>query len=292
MNKLLHTGDKDYVIMSHTDSLFIAMGDIVKKHFSHIQDDNMICDKIDQVIKDKITPAINRACKSITEYTNAYENRLNLKREKIGRYGIHLPAKNRYAIMVLDNEGVRYATPKLSVTGLEIVRSSTPGNMKKTLKTALEMVLVSNEETVQAYIANEYEKFLLSDVKDIAFPKSCNGISKWSSNVDEQLFKKGCPIQVRAAILHNKELKRLKMNSAYPNINDGDKIKFVYLKEPNTLRQNVIGFKGKLPTEFGLHKYIDYDLMWDKTFIEPLKSILDVVGWKVEKNIDLDSLWD
>ena len=292
MNKLLNTENEDYVIMSHTDSLFIAMGEIVSKHFSHIQDDNTICDKIDQVVKDKITPAINAACKSITEYTNSYENRLNLKREKIGRYGIHLPTKNRYAVMVLDNEGVRYATPKLSVTGLEIVRSSTPANMKKTLKKALEMVLMEDEKTVQAYIETEYKKFMLSDVKEIAFPKSCNGISKWSSNVDEQLFKKGCPIQVRAAIMHNKELSRLKMTSAYPAINDGDKIKFVYLKEPNTLRQNVIGFKGKLPTEFGLHKYIDYDMMWDKTFIEPLKSILDVVGWRVEGGSTIDDMWD
>lgn len=290
MNSILGT-NKDYVIMSHTDSLFIAMGDIVKKYLSNITDDNKLADKIDKIVKDKITPAINKANADMTKYLNSYENRINLKREKIGRYGIHLPAKNRYAVMVLDNEGVRYTTPKLSVTGLEIVRSSTPGHMKNILRKALHMILTSDEKSVQKFIEEEYEKFLKMDVKDIAFPKSCNGIGKWS-DVGESMFKKGCPIQVRAAILHNVELKKRGLEQNYAPINDGDKIKFVYLKEPNTLKQNVIGFKGKLPQEFNLHKYIDYPLMWEKTFIEPLKSILNVVQWKTEQTFDLGGLWD
>jgi DNA polymerase elongation subunit (family B) len=292
MNKLMGTKEKDYVIMSHTDSLFINMGDIVKKHFSHIKDDDKLCDIIDKIVKEKITPAINEACKDITTYTNSYENRLNLKREKIGRYGIHMPAKNRYAVLVLDNEGVRYAKPKLAVVGLEIVRSSTPGIVKTPLKKALEIAMKGTEEEMQQFIKDEKDKFLTQDVETISFPRAVNGISKWTSFDGTTDFKKACPIHVGAVIKYNKELERRNLSLKHPKINEGDKIKFVYLREPNTLRHHVIAFKGKLPKEFGLHDYVDYETSWDKVFMGPLRPVLGVVGWKEEKIYDLNGLFD
>jgi len=74
-------------------------------------------------------------------------------------------------------------------------------------------------------------------------------------------------------------------------IKNGEKIKFCYLKLPNPVRNNVISIINVLPQEFGLEKYVDYDTQFEKTFIEPIRLILDSVGWKTEKTNTLEDLW-
>ena len=74
-------------------------------------------------------------------------------------------------------------------------------------------------------------------------------------------------------------------------IQNGEKIKFIFLKKPNTIQENVISFIQEFPKELGLDKYIDYELQFEKAFLEPLKIILDAIGWKVEKTVNLESFF-
>ena len=70
-----------------------------------------------------------------------------------------------------------------------------------------------------------------------------------------------------------------------------NKIKYCYLKLPNPIKENVIAFPDKLPKELDLHKFVDYDTMWDKVFLEPLKSVTEIIKWDLEKKNYLDDFF-
>ena len=76
-----------------------------------------------------------------------------------------------------------------------------------------------------------------------------------------------------------------------PLIQNGEKIKFCYLKKPNIIHENIISFIQDFPHETNLAKYIDYDLQFEKAFLEPLKAILDAIGWSVEKTVTLEAFF-
>jgi DNA polymerase elongation subunit (family B) len=86
-------------------------------------------------------------------------------------------------------------------------------------------------------------------------------------------------------------VKKKKLTSKYPLIQEGEKIKFLYLKTPNSINENVISFFQNLPPEFGVDKSIDYDLQFEKSFLDPLKGILTTIGWKTEKQASLEFLF-
>ena len=82
-----------------------------------------------------------------------------------------------------------------------------------------------------------------------------------------------------------------KLIGKYNVINQGDKIKFCYLKLPNPCREHVISVPNTLPKQFGLDKYIDYEKQFDKSFLEPIKTVADSAEWRVEKTITLEDFW-
>ena len=83
-------------------------------------------------------------------------------------------------------------------------------------------------------------------------------------------------------------MSKKKLTNKYSLIGNGEKVKFIYLKKPNIIQENVVSFIQDFPTELGLDKYIDYDLQFDKSFVEPLRTILDAIGWNVEKTVNLE----
>ena len=173
--------------------------------------------------------------------------------------------------------------------GIEAVKSSTPAPCREMIKEALRIIMSGTEDNVQDYIADMRKKFNQMEASLIAFPRSCNNVDKYHSNFS--IYSKGTPIHVRGALLHNHYVKKNVLESKYSYINNGDKIKFCYLSKPNPIRENVISFMGELPTELGLNQYIDYTLMFDKSFVEPLKAVLDAIGWSVERHATLESFF-
>ena len=243
---------------------------------------------LDKIGTEKIEPAIAQAMTKLGNYTNAFEHKIEFKREVIADKGVFV-AKKRYALNVLDDEGLRLKDPKLKVMGLEIVRSSTPAPIRDSLKEAVRLILTSDEEHLQKYIAEAQKHFNTLTAEDIAFPRGCNNLKKYTSTAD--VYQKGTPIHVRCSLLYNKLLKDKSLNLKYENIQEGDKIKFLYLKEPNSLHENTIAFVTKLPKEFEITKYVDYDLIFQKAFIDPLENILKPLGWNTEPQATLEDLF-
>ena len=211
-----------------------------------------------------------------------------MKRENIANKGIWT-AKKRYILNVWDSEGVRYEKPKLKIMGLEAVKSSTPAACRVAIKECMKVIMNKEEEDAQAFIAKFKDEFSSLPIEDISFPRGCNGINKWSN--PSTLYSKGTPIHVRGALLYNFHNKKNKLTHKYPLIQDGEKIKFVYLKTPNKINENVISYLNTFPKEFGLDKQVDYDLQFSKSFLDPIKVIMDTIGWKAEKVASLEFLF-
>ncbi|AGN12003.1 DNA polymerase [Prochlorococcus phage P-SSM3] len=289
MNKILKTEDVDYVIASDTDSIYLNLGPLVEGVYKGRKEtDEVIVGFIDKVCSMELEPYIESSYEALAKYVNAYDQKMFMKRETIANKGIWT-AKKRYILNAWDIEGVRFAEPKLKVMGIEAVKSSTPGACRDKIKECLKVIMNSDEEDAQKFIANFREEFYELPIEDIAFPRGCNGINKWANK--STIYSKGTPIHVRGALLYNYHNTKQRLTHKYPLIQDGEKLKFVYLKTPNKISENVISFPNTFPKEFGLDKYIDHELQFSKSFLEPIKVIMDTIGWKPEKIASLEFLF-
>jgi DNA polymerase elongation subunit (family B) len=286
LNKILKTEKIDYVIASDTDSIYLNMGPLVDKFLSHKSDDKTaVVGLLDKICEDKLEPFIERSYKELADYVAAYDQKMIMKRENIAERGIWT-AKKRYILNVWNSEGVQYSEPKLKMMGIEAVKSSTPAPCRTMIKDGLKLMMNGTEEEVINFIDKCRNDFKALPPEQIAFPRSVSDVIKYKSH--SSIYTKGTPIHCRGALLFNHYVKEKKLTNKYSLITNGEKIKFVYLKKPNIIHENVISFIQDFPHELGLDKYIDYDLQFEKSFVEPLKAILDAIGWNVEKTVNLE----
>ena len=286
LNKILQTEEVDYVIASDTDSIYLNMGPLVDKFLSHKSDDKTkVVQLLDKICEDKLEPFIEQSYTELANYVSAYEQKMIMKRENISERGIWT-AKKRYILNVWNSEGVQYSEPKLKMMGIEAVKSSTPAPCRTMIKDGLKLMMSGTEEEVIDFIDKCRKEFKALPPEQIAFPRSVSDVVKYRSYSD--IYSKGTPIHCRGALLFNHYIKEKKLDNKYSLINNGEKIKFIYLKKPNIIQENVISFIQDFPHELGLDKYIDYELQFEKSFLDPLKSILDAIGWNVEKTVNLD----
>jgi DNA polymerase elongation subunit (family B) len=291
MNKLLKTENEDYVIASDTDSIYLSLDKLVSKTIVEQNPDastKQIIKFMDKVCEDRIQPFIDKAYAELADYVNAYEQKMQMKREALADKGIWT-AKKRYIMNVYNNEGVEYAKPKVKVMGLEMIKSSTPAYCRKILWEAIDIVLNKDEMEMISMIETYRQEFKKQPIAEIAFPRGVNGLEKFADA--KSIFGKGCPIHVRGSLLYNNLIKLKKLDKNYATIKEGEKIKFVYLKEPNTIQSNVISFPTVVPKELDIEKYVDYDLQFEKSFLEPLKIILDSINWKTEHVSSLEGFF-
>tara|TARA_B100002051_G_scaffold42437_1_gene36804 strand:+ start:921 stop:3401 length:2481 start_codon:yes stop_codon:yes gene_type:complete len=289
LNKILKTEDVDYVIASDTDSIYLNLGPLVQSVYKgREKDDKVIVSFLDKVCDVEFEKYISDSYQALANYVNAYDQKMFMKRETIANKGIWT-AKKRYILNAWDIEGVRFDQPKLKVMGIEAVKSSTPGACREKIKECLTVIMNEGEEAAQEFIANFKDHFNELPVEDISFPRGCNGINKWAN--PSSIYSKGTPIHVRGALLYNHYNKKNNLMHKYPLIQDGEKIKFVYLKTPNKFGENVVSFISTFPKEFGLDKQVDYELQFEKSFLDPIKVILDTIGWKSEKVASLEFLF-
>jgi DNA polymerase elongation subunit (family B) len=289
LNKVLQTDGEDYVIASDTDSIYIHLGPLVQAVFpSGEKDDQSTLRFLKKVCDVELDRYIASSYEEMATYVNAYDQKMIMKRENIANKGIWT-AKKRYILNVWNSEGVQYEKPKLKMMGIEAVKSSTPMPCRTAIKEALDVIMKGNESDVQKYIKDFREKFESMPPEDIAFPRGCNNIVKNTSSAT--IYGKGCPMHVRGSLLYNFWIKKKKLQHKYPIIQEGEKIKYLHLRTPNKINENIISFFQTLPKEFGLDESIDYDLQFEKSFLAPLKAILDTVGWDAEKKNTLEALW-
>jgi DNA polymerase elongation subunit (family B) len=287
LNRVSDTKNIDYSFYCDTDSAYFTLENWVNKNHKGKTKKELV-DIVDQYCNKNIEPTINKACTDIFNYLNGYADNIKFKREVIADRGIWI-AKKRYALNVHNSEGIAYNPPKLKVLGMEIVRSSTPAPVRKALKEAVSIALTKDEMTLRQFVADLEIKWHSLDPEDIAFPRGVNGIKEYADS--NGIFRKGTPIHVRGALIYNHLVTSKGLEKKYQLIQEGDKIKFLYLREPNPLGTHVITFAGEVPPEFKIREYIDYDKMFEKSFLEPLNSLLSCIGWQVKETASLEGLF-
>jgi len=287
LNKLLKT-EEDYVIASDTDSIYLRLGPLVDKVFKEKRTPAEVITFMDKVCEDKLQPFIDESYKELASYVHAYAQKMQMKREALSDKGIWT-AKKRYILNVYNNEGVQYNEPQMKVMGLEMVKSSTPAAIREKMRESIKIMMQGTEDDIHKFIADFKVSFRKLPVEDISFPRGLNGLKDYSDSVS--MYKKGTPIHVKGAILYNHYLKQFNLEKKYPKIQEGEKVKFTYLKQPNPFKDSVISYPARLPKEFNLQEYIDYDMQFSKAFVEPIKVVLDCMGWEVEKQNSLESFF-
>ena len=289
LNKILKTEKKDYVIASDTDSIYLNLGDLVEKVFEGREaNDSSIVSFLNKVCEMELEKYISSSYEALATYVNAYEQKMIMKRENIASTGIWT-AKKRYMLNVWDSEGVRYHEPKLKMMGIEAVKSSTPMPCRNAIKDAIKIMMDGTEDDLVSYIDSFRKTFENLPPEDIAFPRSVNGLRKYKASTT--VYSKGTPLHVRGTLLYNFHIEKKKLEYKYPLVQEGEKIKYLHLRRPNKINENVISFLNTFPTELGLEGQIDRDAQFKKSFLDPLQIITSVIGWETERKANLDFLF-
>ena len=289
LNRVLKTEEIDYVIASDTDSIYLNMGPLVETVYKgREKTDESVVRFLDKICEVELEPYIESCYQELADYVNAYDQKMFMKRENIASSGIWT-AKKRYILNVWDSEGVRYKEPKLKIMGLEAVKSSTPMPCRTAIKEALKIMVTGSEDELISFIDTFRNEFDSLPPEDIAFPRSVNGLRKFKAS--GTVYSKGCPLHVRGTLLYNFYIAKNKLEFKYPLVQEGEKIKYLYLRVPNKMNENVISFLNTFPRELDLEKSIDHDAQFKKSFLDPLRMITNVIGWETERVSNLEFLF-
>ena len=280
--------DKDRVIAIDTDSVYITLDDLVQQVFPEETDKQKIITFIDTVANTKIKPIIDEGYEELAEYVNAYQQKMEMGREVIADRGVWT-AKKRYILNVHDNEGVRLTKPKLKMMGIETAKSSTPQWVRTKLEEAFNVAMTGTEQELWDFVESARQEFNKLPPEVVAYPRGVRNLKQYTG--DNTVYRKSTPIHVRGSLLFNHLLEEKNLKGKYESIKEGEKIHFCYLTLPNPINENVIGFIGELPKEFDLHKFTDYDMQFNKAFLEPLRVVVHLMGWNTEPTASLDSFF-
>jgi DNA polymerase elongation subunit (family B) len=287
MNKNLKTVGKDYIVAVDTDSIYLVLDGIVDRVLPNA-DTLKTIRFMDKLCQNEITPYIQKSYQDLANYTGAFKQAMKMKREALADKAIWT-AKKRYIVNVWNDEGVELKEPKMKIMGLEAIKSSTPEICRGKIKDAIKLIINKDNDEVISFIDDFRQSFQSLPSEDVAFPRGVNGVIEYADK--DKIFKKGTPIHVRGSLVYNQILKEKKLDKKYQLIKDSDKIKFMYLKTPNPYKSNVLAFPMRMPPEFNAEKYIDYTMQFEKVFLEPLKIILNAIGWESEHTNTLESFF-
>ncbi len=290
LNRILQTEEEDYVVFSHTDSMYICLEGVVNKLFDDPEntDPLIIAARLEKICIKKIYPKINEIFEDIAGYVNAFENRMNMKIEAIADKGIWT-GKNRYILRIYYDEGKFLRHPLIKKVGIETVRSNIPALCRQRISDAIDLILEGDVAKVRGFVADFESEYMELPMSDIAIPTGVNRLEHYSSK--SSIYTSRTPNHVKGSLLYNHLLKKMKLEKQYQSIKEGDKIKFVKLQKPNPIHEVVIAYIDVLPSEFGLHEYIDRYSMFERCFLGPVRKVSDAVGWELKERVSINSIF-
>ena len=277
-------GPGDYVIAMDTDSLYIDMQPLVDRFMSDA-DPGQVMTGIDRVCREKFEPMFESVMRTFCDRLGAREYTLDLTQERLCDRALW-SIKKRYALRVVEEDRVRLAKPKIVAKGLESARSSTPAVLRTAFLEAIEIGFSEDAAALRRFVSDRRLWFSGLYPEDIASPSGVTDVDKYVR--PEWTYASGTPIHVRAAILHNRLVEQMGLTDQVEFIRSGDKMKYVYLRLPNPIMENVIGFVDVLPAEFGLHEHVDYDTQFEKKLLTPLETLYRSCGWNVRDDATLE----
>lgn len=283
LNKLCGTTGQDFVIAGDTDSNYICIERLVKQLWPDETDHHKMVDNIDQWIKDEYQPKTNEWAQLLCNTMNGFEQRMVWEREVIASAAVWR-AKKMYAMAVYDSEGIKYEKPKIKFKGLEARKSTTPEWCRERLVKCYEKILLGTEEEVQTLISGYKEEYMKLSVDDIAKASGVSDIEKCVAS--DGSFISGAHFAAKACVGYNRLVEKNE-DLGLPMIESGDKVQMVLLKPGNPFGQNYFAYPEFFPEELGLGKWVDYQAAFEKSFIDPIQSILDVVGWSHKRRVNL-----
>lgn len=282
---------KDYIVYTDTDSIYVCLDDVVNRMGFAEKSTAETVEMLDNFCKSKMMPILNKGYDELQRHCNSRDQKMIMAREVISDNSVFC-SKKHYALSVWNSEGVAFSEPYIKNIGLHVVKSSTPQIVRSAMNKTISLILNSTESDVQKYIKEFKKVFIKNKVEDISFPRGVNGMEdKYCDALGDFLSGVTVPINSRAAITYNKALKAKGLDN-YQEIVAGDKIKYVYIELPNQINTNVMGFIDMLPPEFNLHDSIDWDLMYLKVYLAPMREIINLIGWSVEPIASLESFFD
>ena len=272
----------EYIVYNDTDSGYLTLNAIVQKYQEKYPNKtkNDIVDFLDNFGKKILSKIIQDTIDEFADILNAYnKDVIEADREVIADVGIFLN-KKKYVLRVLDNEGVRYKEPDIKAMGVEIARSSTPPFFKNKLKESLDIIFDYDAAQLKKWLNDVRKEVTKQPLPDIAKTSS---IGSLDYDLDKAEFKDGrkvaIPINSRGALAVNRWIQQNNLSTRYTEINTGDKVKLLYLKQPNPLGQDIMAFIDPgVAEEF--RDYVDYDKNFEKYFMAALEILIDPLGWK------------
>ena len=253
------------------------------------------CDKFEtSVVQPKIQENIDEFC----YYLNAMDkSKCGGKREIIADRFLLLK-KKKYLCRLRANEATVFPvdSPKIKAMGVELIKSSTPKFSIEHMSDALPILFDGTQKDLREWFEKCKTEFINAPVSDIVSNMTVNCI-------DYDLRKDlGIPLNSRASLIYNEFIKKHNLEGSFNLIQAGDKIKYIYLKTPNTLGETIKNTTGRTvkssyPDVIAFtddnfiqyfKDYIDYDTQFEKSFIKPLEFMTNAINFTVkEKAMDL-----
>jgi DNA polymerase elongation subunit (family B) len=260
------------------NSLYFTL-DCIKDLFS--ENDKFDLEKISTIADDIGTHLNQSMAEWARKSLKSEDNRLEFKRERICQTGLFLQ-KKRYVLHVLDNKGI--ACDQIKYTGVEVVSTTMPDAIKPHAKQIIETMLKTKSLTDTNKILFEcYNKFKQLKIDDIAITRGIKDYNKYAKDCSGMNIAKHTPGHVKAAYYYNFLLEKTGLDKKYEKITSGDKIRFVYLQQPNKYGLSVIAFKYIFPKEWKKDLFPDYEKMFQKSLFEMVSRFYGAVNWQLRK---------
>ena len=284
LNKYLKVTDKDYIITSDTDSLFIQVKDVLISKGVDLTD-KAACIEATLEIATELQKVANKFINRVARenFNIRGDHYFELKQEVVIERG-YFAGKRRYAMYIVNKEGV--TVDEMVMMGLDLMKSNMTPMYRKFGEELLQQIMFGTDKKEIDKRILDFKKYVKDlPIEDIAKP---TGVKQVASYIERKpgigeifsTLKLKCPINTKAAVWYNDLLRFKKLDKKYPCFREGDKMKYIQLKD-NPFRIDVIGLTGNDPefiNEF-IDKYADREQGFESSLMNKLVGIYEDLGW-------------